>query len=37
MKKLYIFDCFGVICGEIAPIWFANRYGEEQANILKTK
>ena len=37
MKKLYIFDCFGVICGEIAPIWFANRYGEEQANILKPK
>ena len=37
MKKLFIFDCFGVICGEIAPIWFANRYGEEKAAELKPK
>ena len=37
MKKstLLIFDCFGVITSEIAPIWFARRYDEKTAKELK--
>ena len=34
-KTLFIFDCFGVITSEIAPIWFASRYPEEEAKRLK--
>lgn len=31
--NLYIFDCFGVICGEIAPIWFAEKCGQKGAEL----
>lgn len=35
MKKLFIFDCFGVLVGELAPIWFAKRYEPQKASELK--
>ena len=35
MKKLYIFDCFGVLVSEIAPRWFAGRFEPDKANELK--
>ncbi len=35
MKKLYMFDCFGVLIGELAPIWFSKRYPPEEAIQLK--
>lgn len=31
--NLYIFDCFGVICGEIAPLWFAEKCGQKGAEL----
>ena len=34
-KTLLIFDCFGVITSEIAPIWFASRYPDDEAKKLK--
>ena len=34
-KTLFIFDCFGVITSEIAPIWFASRYPADEAKKLK--
>ncbi len=34
-NTLCIFDCFGVLMDELAPVWLAGRYGEEQAVILK--
>ena len=37
MKNLYIFDCFGVVLGEIAPIWFSMKFGEDKSNYLKEK
>ena len=36
-KRLIIFDCFGVIFDEIAPIFFRNHFEEETAAILKEK
>lgn len=35
MKHLFIFDCFGVICSEIAPVWFARHFEAEEAKRLK--
>lgn len=35
MKKLCIFDCFGVLVSEIAPVWFANNFDEVTAKHLK--
>ena len=37
MRKLFIFDCFGVVLGEIAPVWFTARFGAERGNCLKEK
>lgn len=37
MKKLIIFDFFGVIGGELSPIWFSKYYKKEEALILKDK
>ena len=37
MKHLLIFDCFGVICSEIAPVWFARHFEETEAIRLKTQ
>lgn len=34
-NTLLIFDCFGVITSEIAPVWFASRYSPEEAANLK--
>ena len=36
-NRLIIFDCFGVIFDEIAPIFFRNHFEEETAAILKEK
>lgn len=35
MKNLLIFDCFGVICSEIAPVWFGRHFEAEEAKRLK--
>jgi len=32
-----IFDFFGVISSEVAPLWFGERFSEEQAGLLKEK
>lgn len=39
MKKniLLIFDCFGVVVSEIAPVWFESRFPVEEAKVLKEK
>ena len=37
MKPLLIFDCFGVICTEIAPIWFAKHFAPDEAKQLKAR
>lgn len=36
-NELIIFDCFGVIFGEIAPIFFERYFSDEEAAILKDK
>lgn len=36
-NKLIIFDCFGVIFGEIAPVFFARHFEGDEAKILKDK
>ena len=36
-KRLVIFDCFGVIFGEIAPRFFGNHFEKEEALVLKEK
>lgn len=36
-NRLIIFDCFGVIFGEIAPIFFSRYFSPEEAAILKDK
>ncbi len=35
MKKIILFDFFGVICSEIAPIWFRRYFGNEDADRIK--
>lgn len=37
MKDLIIFDCFGVICSEIAPVWFARHFEASEAKRLKAQ
>ncbi|MCM1043694.1 MAG: HAD-IA family hydrolase [Corallococcus sp.] len=37
MNQLVIFDCFGVICSEIAPKLFSHYYDKDQAIIEKNK
>lgn len=37
MKNLYIFDCFGVIFAEVAPVWFLKHYRKEEASIKAEK
>lgn len=36
-NKLIIFDCFGVVFGEVAPVFFKRHFPPEQAAILKEK
>jgi hypothetical protein len=36
-NKLVIFDCFGVIFDEIAPVFFRRHFDEETAKVLKDK
>lgn len=36
-KRLIIFDCFGVIFGEVAPVFFRNHFPPEEAAVLKEK
>ncbi len=36
-NKLVIFDCFGVIFDEIAPVFFRRHFDEETARVLKDK
>ena len=36
-NRLIIFDCFGVVFGEVAPIFFKRHFPPEQAAILKEK
>ena len=36
MKNLLIFDCFGVVCSEIAPVWFGQHFEPEEAKRLKS-
>ena len=35
MKKVILFDFFGVICSEIAPFWFGARFDDETAKAIK--
>ena len=35
MQDLLIFDCFGVICSEIAPVWFGRHFEAAEAKRLK--
>lgn len=37
MKRIIIFDFFGVIGHEISPVWFKNHFSIEEAKILKEK
>ena len=37
MNDLIIFDCFGVICSEIAPVWFRRHFEVAEAKHLKEK
>ena len=36
-KELIIFDFFGVLCSEIAPVWFGQRYEKDKAEELKSR
>jgi len=36
-KKIIAFDFFGVICSEVAPIWFEQFFPREKAHKLKNK
>ena len=36
-KRLIIFDCFGVIFGEVAPVFFRKHFAPEEAAVLKDK
>ena len=35
MKKLLLFDCFGVVMREVAPYWFRRYYTDEEADRIK--
>ncbi len=35
MKKLLLFDCFGVVMREVAPYWFRRYYTAEEADRIK--
>ena len=35
MKKLLLFDCFGVVMREVAPFWFRRYYSDEEADRIK--
>jgi len=35
MKKLLLFDCFGVVMREVAPYWFRRYYSDEEADRIK--
>ena len=35
MKKLLLFDCFGVVMREVAPYWFRRYYTPEEADRIK--
>jgi HAD superfamily hydrolase (TIGR01509 family) len=35
MKKVIIFDFFGVICSEVAPFWFASYFSNSEAKRIK--
>lgn len=35
MKNLYMMDCFGVLVGELAPVWFAKRFEPRKAREMK--
>ena len=35
MKKLLLFDCFGVVMREVAPFWFRRYYTPEEADRVK--
>lgn len=35
MKNVIFFDCFGVICDEIAPVWLRRHFSAEEAPIVK--
>lgn len=37
MKNLIIFDCFGVLTSELAPVWFGKRFPPQQAKELKER
>ena len=37
MKRLIIFDFFGVLGGELSPKWFGRHFNEEEAKVLKDK
>ena len=37
MKNTILFDFFGVISGEIAPVWLAKHFPEDEAASLKSK
>ena len=37
MKYLFIFDCFGVICSEIAPIWLGRHFEEHLVPEIKER
>ena len=36
-KRLIIFDCFGVVFGEVAPVFFRKHFPPEEAAVLKDK
>ena len=36
-KKIIAFDFFGIICSEVAPIWFEKFFPKEKAHKLKNK
>lgn len=35
MKKVVFFDCFGVIVGEVSPVWFRRHFAPEEAARVK--
>ena len=35
MKKVILFDFFGVICSEVSPVWFRRHFEEAEAVAIK--